>query len=377
MSALSPLSDSQLLMRSILQRIATGPDLSKDISFDEARQGMAAILANEIDPVQSALFLIALRMKRETDEENRGVLQALIDASRQVTADVREVVDIADPFDGFTRTLPSAPFLPAVLAACGVPAISQGLDAVGPKFGVTHRHVLQAAGIDVDLSTQQAAEQLANPAKRWAYVDQRQVCPALHNLTALRTQIVKRQVLTTVEVLLGPIRGRRKTHLVTGYVHKPYPPVYASLAHQSGFDSALLVRGVEGGVIPSLRQSGKVFFYHDNSVLEESNFTPDELHIDQNLRAAEIPSDLPRKVLFGDEISESADTRAAARAAAEAGLAALNGKKGATRDALVFSASLILRHIGKTQTLEEGAYIIRDVLDNRSVLAHFDEVQQR
>jgi uroporphyrin-III C-methyltransferase/precorrin-2 dehydrogenase/sirohydrochlorin ferrochelatase len=35
-------------------------------------------------------------------------------------------------------------------------------------------------------------------------------------------------------------------------VHKPYPRIYALLARHAGFDSALIVRGVEGSVIPLL-----------------------------------------------------------------------------------------------------------------------------
>ena len=45
-------SDPKLLMRSIIQRIATGPDLSKDISREEAHLGTKAIIENHIDPVQ-------------------------------------------------------------------------------------------------------------------------------------------------------------------------------------------------------------------------------------------------------------------------------------------------------------------------------------
>ncbi|MBT7002536.1 MAG: anthranilate phosphoribosyltransferase, partial [Candidatus Thioglobus sp.] len=51
--------NSQELMKSIIQRVATGPDLSKNIDFEEARDGMQAILRGEIDDVQSAIFLIA------------------------------------------------------------------------------------------------------------------------------------------------------------------------------------------------------------------------------------------------------------------------------------------------------------------------------
>ena len=44
-------SDPKLLMRSIIQRIATGPDLSKNISRAEAHLGTKAIIDNVIDPV--------------------------------------------------------------------------------------------------------------------------------------------------------------------------------------------------------------------------------------------------------------------------------------------------------------------------------------
>ncbi len=60
--------NSAELMHSIIQRIATGPELSKSISLEESELAMRAILKNEIDEVQSAIFLIAMRMKRETTD---------------------------------------------------------------------------------------------------------------------------------------------------------------------------------------------------------------------------------------------------------------------------------------------------------------------
>ena len=78
-------SDPAVLMRSILQRIATGPELSKDISREEACAGMRLILDGKVDPVQAGVFLIALRMKRETDDENRGLLDAILEATREAT----------------------------------------------------------------------------------------------------------------------------------------------------------------------------------------------------------------------------------------------------------------------------------------------------
>jgi anthranilate phosphoribosyltransferase len=358
-------------MRSIIKRIATGPELSKDISREEARLGMRFVLGGEVDPVQAGIFLIALRMKRETDEENEGVLQALLDATRSVTAAVDDVVDLADPYDGFTRTLPAAPFLPALLAACGLPAVSHGVETMGPKYGVTHRQVLAAAGAAVDLTPDRAAERLGDPGIGWAYVDQKAFCPKLYALAALRTLIVKRPAITTCEVLVGPIRGRARTHLVTGYVHKPYPRIYALLARHAGFDSALIVRGVEGGVIPSLRQAGRAFYYHDRGPEQSIEFSPAELSIDQPVLAPPIPGRAQREGEADADAGSAAaplDNAAVARAAAEAGLAALAGQAGPTRDSLVCGAALCLWHLKRHDSLPGAAAAVRRVLDSGQAL---------
>ena len=365
MNAVSIPEQQQLdqMMASIIQRIATGPDLSKDIDQEEARLGMLGLLEQAVDPVRAGIFLIALRMKRETREENRGVLQAILDITDRATADVDEVVDIADPYDGYNRTLPASPFLAPLLAEMGIPAVSHGLDRVGPKYGITHRHVLAAAGVNVDLSTHEAAARLSNPALGWAYVDQSRFCAPLHDLIDLRRKMIKRSVITTVEVLAKPIAGRLKTHFVTGYVHKPYPPVYADLARLAGFDSALLIRGVEGGVIPSLRQTGKCFAYHDLG--EESGFDTDpaSIGIDQENRCVAVPGDIPQTEK-GEGSVTITDIGMGAQRAAEYGMAALGGEKGATYDSLVYSGALILQHLGKVASLGEGAEQVRAVLDS-------------
>ena len=354
---------TQQMMYSIIQRIATGPDLSKDISEEEARIGMQGVLSGEIDPVRAGIFLIALRMKRETAEENRGVLQAILDARAAVTADVDDVVDIADPYDGYNRTIPASPFLAPLLAECGIPAFSHGLNAVGPKYGVTHRHVLKAAGVDIDLSSEQAAARLADPEIGWAYVDQANYAPGLHDLIELRQRMVKRSVITTVEVLAKPISGRQRTHFVTGYVHKPYPPVYADLARHAGFDSALIIRGVEGGIVPSLRQAGKYFAYTDGGEEIGYDIDPEMLEITQDNRAVPIPDDVPQTAK-GEGAVSLTDVQAGARKAAEWGMAALSGEKGPTYDSLLYSAALVLTHLGRADSISAAGDVLRQVLDS-------------
>jgi anthranilate phosphoribosyltransferase len=362
---------ARVAMRSFIQRVATGPELSKDISYEEARAAMTYILNGEVDPVQAGVFLIALRMKRETEEENKGILQAILDATDSATTVVEEVVLIADPYDGATRGLPVSAFLPAVLAACGVPAVCHGVEKVGPKYGVTTHQVLSAARIDVQLSPQRAAAAVNDPASGWAYVDQQAFCPKLHDLICLRSLIVKRPVITTVEVLATPVRGAGRTHLMTGYVHKPYPPIYAMLARHAGFASAMIVRGVEGGVIPSLQQPSKLFYFHGDGELQSMSIDPASVDIDQVARAVPIPEHLSSATDLTDELSAGLDTQALAQAAAHAGMAALAGEAGPAYDSLVYSAALCLYHLKRQPSLPAAADVVRRAIATGEPLTRF------
>jgi len=360
------LSDLELALRSSIQKVATGPEYSKDLSYDEAYAAMSQILSDNADPVQAAVFFIALRMKRETDDENKGVLQAIIDTAQITTAAVPEVLDIADPYDGHVRGLPMAAFLAPVMASLGLPSVCHGLEAVGPKYGITHRKILRAAGKNVDMTIEQATDQLAQTDSAWAYIDQAAFAPKLHKLVDLRARIVKRPVLTTVEVLVSPIRGQKQTHLLTGYVHKAYPPVYAELARFVGFDSAMIVRGVEGGVIASMQQPAKLFRYSNKGQESAIEINPKDMGIEQATRAVPIPKDLPTKA------SSELDVDVAAIRAAELGVEALNGVQGSAFDALVYSAAICLTQLGRADDFTYAAKQVRGVLTSGKALAHFN-----
>ncbi len=350
--------NSQELMKSIIQRIATGPELSKDLDFEEARDGMQAILKGEIDDVQAAVFFIALRMKRETREENEGILAAILAQSDKQQVDVDELVDLGDPYSGYNRSIPISTFLPAVLAELGLPSVIHGLNSVSPKFGLTHRHIVEKLGLSVDHSTLEAKIRLEDKSIGWSYIDQASYCKGLHDLVPLRDRIIKRTVINTVETLITPLRGRT-THSVLGYVHKPYPPKYASLVRASGMETALLVRGVEGGVIPSLRQKGLMISYAGEQELDQVDIEPSALGIEQDLRAISFPGDM--------DVHNNIDELASHTV--KLGKAALSGEKGMFYDGLVLSASLVLWHTKKVAKLEDAADTVRAVLDSGKVLS--------
>ena len=366
----SLLENPEKTMISIIKRVATGPELSKSISYDEARAGMRLILDGLADPVQAAVFLIGLRVKRETEDENKGVLQAILDRTKIIEAEVDELVDIADPYNGYARSLPSSPFLAALLAESGVPAVSHGIETVAPKFGVTHSQILAAAGVSVNLPVEKIGKQISDPEIGWAYADQSVFCPSLYGLTDFRKKIVKRAAISTVEVLTGPIRGRKKTHLLSGYVHNEYPPIYTMLARHSGFSSTLLLRGTEGGVTPSLRKRGEFVRYWENSkdMLVEAD--PTEIGIECENRLVPIPTALlPDK---DRDFGPDENNAEIAKLSAKEGLAALQGANSPTSDALLFSASLTLWHLERFSSVNEAAVAVRKILASGKAAERFN-----
>ena len=349
--------NTQNLIHSIIQRIATGPELSKNIETEEAEVAMSAILSGEIDEVQSAIFLIALRMKRETMKENIGILEALLKFTDCQKIDVDNLVDIGDPYSGYNRSIPISAFLPPLLAELGLPTLIHGLDSVSPKYGLTHRHINQALSINVDLSVSESKARVEDSDIGWSYVDQNQYCKPLHNLVPLRNKIVKRTVLNTVETLIGPLRGKI-THSILGYVHKAYPPIYAALCEKVGFDSSLLIRGVEGGVVPSLRQKGLMISYHKDVEKARVETDPKLLGINSDLRA----------IAFPKEFENGIERDLLAEYTVNLGCSALSGESGMFYDSLVYSASLILWHVNKKNSIEESASMVRQALDSGRVL---------
>ena len=338
-----------------IKKVATGPHLSKDLSIDEARDATLEILSGEADPVQAAVFFIGLRMKIETNDENLGIYQALQQYTDQHTADVDEILTFSDPFNGYNRHCPILAFLPAVLAASGLPTVSMGVKEMGPKFGVTHFQVLALAGMDTYQSVETGTSQINNPDINWAYMDQSKATPALFALEDLRTKIIKRPSLATLEKLIMPIKAQSKNHLAVGFVHKAYPQVLAWLATQAGFQSALVMRGVEGGILPTLRDVSNNYRVFGEQV-DELPLDPSSFGIDQSTRGT-----LPKQ--YEDVTAEET---------LDMGLNALAGKAGVAYDSLVLGAATALWHVGQFDSQLAAADHVRSVLNSGRAKAFFD-----
>ncbi len=353
---MSDLVDAQQRMRAAIQDIAVGPDRGRDISREHARDVLNAILAGQVDEVQAAIFLIALRMKRETLDEFLGLFDSLTANCASVTASIDDVLLLADPFDGYLRNVTMTPFIPMVLAALNVPSVIHGVETVGPKHGVTAHKVYKLAGADTQAMPESAAKILAEIG--CAYVDQSNYAPDLFALQDLRHRMVKRSALTTLERLLVPIRGLKATRLALGYVHKAYPDIYARVAFAAGFNSALLFKGVEGGLAPALNKPLRRFVFEGELPTE----------VDAFKQVLDTPySHQSRAAAMAMQPEEEAVEQVL-----NTGLSVLNGATGIARDSLCLAAGQIYQALMPTLSFNQAVEKVQICLDNGSALERFN-----
>jgi anthranilate phosphoribosyltransferase len=134
--------------------------------------------------------------------------------------------------------------------------------------------------------------------------------------------------------------------------------IYAMLAEAAGYDTALIVKGVEGGVVPSLQASSKLFLAREGEPGEPISLKPGMVGIrDAETRAVPAPDGQP-------------DRNAAL--AADHGLAALGGAPGVARDSLVYAGAIALFGTGKTESLAAGAEAAGRALDSGEALRRFE-----
>jgi anthranilate phosphoribosyltransferase len=158
-----------------------------------------------------------------------------------------------------------------------------------------------------------------------------------------------------------------------GYVHSGYERLLPLVAREAGYASALVIRGVEGGVIPPLNSQARVISYRPGGADESWKLDSRETGIESDVRApllAFTPDQAAADESF-DEASQERDLSHLAARSAEAGMDALSGKAGSTRDGLVLSAAVILRHVGRATSLTEGADRARRALDSGEVQRRF------
>jgi len=239
--------DANERMKSYLRKIATGPKMSKDLTRDEAEDALSLILNDAVSSERAAVFLIAARMKLETVEENIGYWQALDATTVKQEVKLEKLVQVAEAFDGFERTPIFTFYTIPLLAEIGLPTYGHSALPLPPKFGITFEDLLvNHYGISADQTFEQ--RKMLIEKFGFGYLSTQQTHPKLDALKNLRTEIVKRPMLATMEKMLMPLKAQ-SDFLATNYFHPGYEESMLAVAPLGGWDIAVVGNGMEGSIL--------------------------------------------------------------------------------------------------------------------------------
>ena len=321
----SGLIDSR--MKSYLQKIATGPKMSKDLTEVEAEDALSLILKGEVSKVRSAIFLIAARMKLETLEENVGYWRAMDKTTIRHPIQLAQLLQIADPFDGFNRVPYFGFYTIPVLAAMGLPTYGHSAPSLPPKFGITFEDILnQHYGVTPQGNSRQRLELIKT--SQFGYINMQETHPLLEKLRDLRIEIVKRTMLSTMEKILMPLEAQAGgNYLATSYFHRGYETSMIEVAKLSKFNLTVIGNGAEGTTLYGVHKPAKVFIESGKEKTEEllcqintmfSEETTSEIEdAYKSLKSEEY--DLPKFVEWGESALKSGTGPAAPLIACQGG----------------------------------------------------------
>jgi anthranilate phosphoribosyltransferase len=246
-------------MQEFIAKIAKGQKASKDLTWDEAKRAMKALIEGQATPAQVGAFLVAMRFKMESVTE----LAAFTAAARSYVAPVPipqelGVVDLPS-YAGKQDTFHALAGAAIVAASAGAAILMHGYDGIPGRSG--NAGVLKALGVLVDLEPKVAADVVRK--QGFAYLDIALYHPPLYRFLEMRQELGVRNVFHPVARLLNPARAASQ---VVGLSHPPHFEKTAEVLRMLGSPRALVVRGVEGDPELSIAMITKVLELRDERI---------------------------------------------------------------------------------------------------------------
>ncbi len=313
-----------------LDSICDGNDLTRE----ETRLLFDRLVKGELDPVEIAALLIALKGKGEAPEEIAGAAESLRASTAPFDKPGYPVVDTCGTGGDMSHTINISTAVAVVAATMGIPVAKHGNRSISSKCGSAD--VLEMAGVKIDASAEVARRCL----------DEVGICflfaPGYH--PGMRFAMPVRQKLKTRTVfnILGPLvnPARPEVQIMGVFAPELCLPLARTLG-MLGLTSALVVHGsgldeiaLHGPTRACLMQNGEV---------EELTLTPE--------KAGLTPCDL------GDLRGGTPEENAAALKALLAG----TGSK-AHLEAAAINAGALAWIFGRAGDLKEGTGMALETL---------------
>jgi anthranilate phosphoribosyltransferase len=339
----------------LTQQLAAG----KNLSPGDAQSAVEFLTDEKILAETKADFLIALAKKGETPEEISTFAAALREKSLPVPLEnnwreSREIMDIVgtggDRLGTFNISTTSA----ILCAAAGVAVAKHGNRAVTSQSGSAD--VLEALGIKIDLSPEEAARSLRE--KNFCFFFAPNFHPAFKNISAARKLCAGRGQRTIFNFLGPLLNPARPSAMLVGVPRaelcEPLAKVLQTLGVRRGFVVSGSVGEARIDELSTLGENVVAEFYHARG------FTGSKLALEHfPLQPARLED-----LLGGDKFQNAEITRKILR----------GEDRGPKRDAVLLNAGAALFVAGKTKSLAEGWELAGETIDSGKTKNKLEEL---
>jgi anthranilate phosphoribosyltransferase len=320
---------------------------SQDLEVEAARAAMAEILDGAATDAQIAAFMVALRMKGETVDELRGMVDAMLAAAEPVTLDVDPpVVDVVGTGGDRSHTINVSTLSALVVAGAGGRVCKHGNRAASSKTGSAD--LLEALGVRIDCGPAEVARCVAEAGIGFCFAPR--FHPAMRHAGPPRRDLG----IPTVFNFLGPLANPAGVHcFLIGVADLSMAERMARVLAARGCDRALVVHGDDGLDELTISTTSQVVELRAGEVIR---YTVDPVALGF--------SRVPTSALVGGD------------AATNAALAkrVLAGEPGPHRDIVILNAAGGLVAAGLADDLGEGVEAARASIEDGDAAATLDRL---
>ncbi|MGI2295816.1 anthranilate phosphoribosyltransferase [Paenibacillus sp. GXUN7292] len=322
-----------ITIQQALSKLISGSGLTRD----EARAVMSMIMNGEATSSQIGAVATALRMKGESKDEITGFAEVMRQYSSHVATSQAGLLDTCGTGGSGIHKFNISTASSIIAAAAGIRVAKHGNRAMSGKSGSAD--VLEALGVDINLTPQQAADCLASIGICFMFAQLYH--PSLKYAAAPRRELGVRTIFNMLGPLTNPAGADRQ---LLGLYDRSRTETIASVLQELGLARALVVSSHDGLDEISISAATQISELKDNKVYTY-HLEPEQL----GLRRYSI-----QDVIGGD-------------AGENAGLITevfTGQRRDAYRDIVLANAGACIYVGGKADTLQAGVEIAAEVIDS-------------
>jgi len=328
-------------IKAALNKIASG----RDLSGEEMRSVISAIMEGEATPSQIGAFLMGMRVKGETVTEIAAAVSILRDKMIPVEAPEGAIDIVGTGGDG-AGTLNISTASAFVVASAGVPVAKHGNRALSSKSGSAE--AIQALGIKIELTPEEIARNIREAGLGFMFAPAHH--PAMKHVGPARVELGTRTMFNLLGPQSNPAGVRR--YLLGVYAEDWVEPVAAALLANRAI-KAWVVHGSDG--LDEITTTGPTSVAQiEGGSLTAFQISPEDVGIKVSTLA---------DLKGGDPESNAAALRAL-----------LDGAHGAYRDIVLFNSAAAFLVADRVADIREGVDLAAHQIDSGAAKATLDKL---